>query len=93
MTVKYNLNSKTSSDLYRRPDVLHDPVDKDLCYFICTSHSSYKKRIIEKQQIRKKDAVNRGIKVLIDICFCRYFATSLPFNLLHCNETKIQINN
>ena len=78
MTVEYNLNSKKSSDFYRWPDILRDPANKDLYYSIRT---------------RKKDAVSPAVKVLISTFLCRYFAKPLPFNLLNCNETKVEINN
>ena len=42
MTVKYSLQSKSSFEMYRRPDVLYDPIDKESCYYVHTSHSRYK---------------------------------------------------
>ena len=53
MNIKYSLQTKTSSELYKRSDPLHDPVDKSMCYFIRTSHARFKKRIAEKKQIRE----------------------------------------
>ena len=53
MNIKYSLHTKTSSELYKRSDPLHDPVDKSMCYFIRTSHARFKKRIAEKKQIRE----------------------------------------
>ena len=63
MNVKYSLQTKTSLELYRRSDPLHDPVDKNIRYFIRTSHARFKKRTAEKKQIREKEDLSKGIKV------------------------------
>ena len=63
MNVKCSLQTKTSSELYKRSDPLHDPVDKNMCYFIRTSHARFKKRTAEKKQIREKEDLSKGIKV------------------------------
>ena len=63
MNVKCSLQTKTSLELYRRSDPLHDPVDKNIRYFICTSHARFKKRTAEKKQIREKEDFSKGIKV------------------------------
>ena len=63
MTVKYSLQSKSSSEIYRRPDVLYDLIDKKICYYVRTSHSRYKKRMHKNQLEKKKGAVSRGVKV------------------------------
>ena len=31
MTIKYSLQSKSSSEICRRPDILYDPIDKEMC--------------------------------------------------------------
>ena len=63
MTIKYSLQSKSSSEIYRRPDVLYDLIDKKICYYVRTSHSRYKKRMHKNQLEKKKGAVSRGVKV------------------------------
>ena len=63
MTIKYSLQSKSSSEICRRPDVLYDPIDKEVCYYIRTSHSRYKKGMNKNQLEKKKGAVSRGVKV------------------------------
>ena len=63
MTIKYSLQSKSSSEIYRRPDVLYDPIDKEMCYYVRTSHLRYKKRMHKNQMEKKKGAVSRGVKV------------------------------
>ena len=63
MNVKYSLHTKTSSELYKRSDPLHDPVYKNMCYFIRTSHARFKKRTAEKKQFREKEGLSKGIKV------------------------------
>lgn len=47
MAVKFDLKSsgKSSSSKFSRRDVLRDPVDPDLCYFMRTSSARYKKRL------------------------------------------------
>ena len=59
MNVKYSLQMKTSSELYKRLDPLHEPVDKNMCYFICTSHARFKKRTAEKKQILEKGDLSK----------------------------------
>ena len=54
MNVKYSLQTKTSSKLYKRSDLLHKPLDKKICYFILTSNVRFKKRTAKKKQIREK---------------------------------------
>ena len=44
MTMKYSLQSKSSSEIYQCPDVLYDPIDKEMCCHVRTSHSRYKKK-------------------------------------------------
>ena len=63
MTIKYRLQSKSSSEIYRRPDAPYDPIDKEMCYYVRTSHSRYKKRMDKNQVEKKKGAVSQGVKV------------------------------
>ena len=55
MTVKYSLQSKSSSEIYRRPDVLYDLIDKKICYYVRTSHSRYKKGCIKTNWRKRKE--------------------------------------
>ena len=50
MNVKYSLQTKTSSELYKRSDPLHDPADKSMCYLILLLMEGSKR----KQQTRNK---------------------------------------
>ena len=34
MNVKYSLQTKTNSELYKRSDPLHDPVDKNVLFYL-----------------------------------------------------------
>ena len=63
MTIKYSLQSKASSEIYRRPDVLYEPIDKEMCYYVRSSHSRYKKGMDKNQLEKTKGAVSRGVKV------------------------------
>ena len=63
MTIKYSLQSKSSSEIYRRPHILYDPIDKEMYYYVRTSHSRCKKRMDKNQLEKKKGAVSRGVKV------------------------------
>ena len=63
VTIKYRLQSESSSGIYRRPDVLYDLIDKEMCYYVRTSHSRYKKRMDKNQVEKKKGAVSHGVKV------------------------------
>ena len=40
-TVKYGMRAakKTSLEMYRRPDILHSPVDKSICHYMQTAYS------------------------------------------------------
>lgn len=56
MTVKYQLKSAgvTASNKFNRKDILRDPVDENLCYYIRTSCSGYKKRLATKRELMLK---------------------------------------
>ena len=56
MTTKYNLKSsgKTSTQKFARKNVLHDPIDSKMCYFIRTSNSRYKKRLSKNAEVLKQ---------------------------------------
>ena len=54
MNGKCSLQMKTSSELYKRSDLLPKPLDKKMCYFVRTSHVRFKKRTAEKKQIHEK---------------------------------------
>ena len=82
MNVKYSLQMKTSSELYKRSDPLHDPVDKNLCYFIHTSNAKFKKRAAEKKQICEKEDLSKGIKVYSKKLFMFYLNSIFLFSLL-----------
>ena len=45
ITVKYGLQSKTSSDVFHREDPFRDTIDKNNCYYLRTSCSRGKKRL------------------------------------------------
>ena len=64
INVKYSLQATSSSALYRRSDPIHDPVNKNLCYYIRIAHARFKKRSsVKKQTIEKKQKSAKGIKV------------------------------
>ena len=52
MTVKYQLKSArvTASSKFYRKDILRDPVDGNMCYYIRTAWSCYKKRLATKRE-------------------------------------------
>ena len=52
MTVKYQLKlaGVTASSRFYRKDILRDPVDGNMCYYIRTACSRYKKRLPTKQE-------------------------------------------
>ena len=62
MNINYSLQTKTSSELYKISDPLHDPVNKNMCYFFRASHARFKKRT-EKKLIRQKEDLSKGMKV------------------------------
>ena len=53
MTVKYQLKSDgvTASSNFYRKYILRDPVDGNLCYYIRTVCSRYKKRLSIKREV------------------------------------------
>ena len=65
MTVKYNLKSKTSSEVYHRKDPLHDPVDKNICYYLRMLNAWYKKRMDGKRKNKKEVHKTIGAKVMV----------------------------
>ena len=52
MTVKYQLKSAgvTASSKFHRKDILRDPVDGNLCYYMRTSCSQYEKKLSTKPE-------------------------------------------
>ena len=54
MTVKYQLKSTglTASSKFYRKDILRDHVDRNMCYYIRTACSRYKKRLAIKWELR-----------------------------------------
>ena len=77
---------KTSSDLYPYPDILHDPVEKKICYYIRTSDSGYRKRMDKNQLEKNKGAVSRRVKLLT-----RIFQEG-NLNLLNLLKTRTKKN-
>ena len=64
INVKYSLQATASSALYRRSDPIHDPVNKNLFYYIRTAHARFKKRSsMKKQTVEKNQKSAKGIKV------------------------------
>ena len=61
INVKYSLLTKTSSELYKRSDPLHNPVEKNMWYFIRTSHPRFKKREEKKRRKRRNTFVKKKI--------------------------------
>ena len=53
MTVKNQLKSArvTASSKFYRKDILRDPVDGDMCYYIRTACLRYKKRLATKREV------------------------------------------
>ena len=53
MTVKYQLKSAgvTASSKFYRKDILRDPVDRNMCYYIWTACSRYKKRLATEREV------------------------------------------
>ena len=53
MTVKCQLISAgvTASSKFYRKDILRDPVDGNMCYYIRTASSRYKKRLATKREV------------------------------------------
>ena len=73
MTVKYQLKSAgvTASSKFYRKDILRDPVDGNMCYYIRTACSHYKKKLATKREvilqrqrklIKKKNPKIKGTK-------------------------------
>ena len=52
MTTKYNLKTsgKTASQKFTRKDILRDPIDTKMLYFIRTANSRYKKRLCKNAE-------------------------------------------
>ena len=53
-TIRSHVKSKKKSALqyFHREDILHDPVDKDLCFHMQTAYGHYKKHLQQKAQDR-----------------------------------------
>ena len=53
MTVKYQLKSAgvTASSKFYRKDILRDPVDRNMCYYIRIAFLRYKKRLATKGEV------------------------------------------
>ena len=53
VTVKYQIKSAgvTALSKFYRKDILRDPVDENMCYYIRTASSHYKKRIATKREV------------------------------------------
>ena len=63
INVKYSLQATSSSALYRRSDPIHDPVNKNLCYYIRTAHAKFKKRSsVKKQTVENTRNLLKGLR-------------------------------
>ena len=62
-TTRYQLMSKKSRALtqFRRKDVLHDPVDKNVCFYLQTASGRYNRKL--KQRRRQKDDTTESLNV------------------------------
>ena len=62
-TTRYQLISKKSRALtqFRRKDVLHDPVDKNVCFYLQTASGRYNRKL--KQRRRQKDDTAESLNV------------------------------
>eukprot|EP00111_Clytia_hemisphaerica_P013916 TCONS_00040959-protein len=59
MTVKYSLQSKSSSEIYHRKDPLYDPINSNAVYFVRTANARYKTRIAKKR--KEKSDSNKAL--------------------------------
>ncbi|XP_066924720.1 uncharacterized protein [Clytia hemisphaerica] len=66
MTVKYSLQSKSSSEIYHRKDPLYDPINSNAVYFVRTANARYKTRIAKKRKEKSDSNKALGAKVKLN---------------------------